>query len=213
MAVTIHGPGSTASFDALASDISDNYDAILVVDGLVDTVLSEVREVEKHLHNYERWIGPAGTPAGETHIADVLGHATDTPAGVITSFQLTSGATKTWGTALQILGSTDCALVLPVGRQAYFDFHRLRVTAAQTTSHQWILRIIAGATAAAGVTAGTFTLIPLFVETTNKVQIAPVEPLTERHAAGTKMWAQLLHVSDDDAETMDLQFGLHGYAS
>ena len=179
--------------------------------GFQDEYLApEVNEIERHLHNYTRWIGPAASPSGENHIADSLGHAGDTPLGVITSFQFTSGATKDWGTAVQIWGATDSALILPAGRQAYFDLAQLRVTDAQTDTHDWLLRIIAGATAAAGVTAGTFSDIPLFVENTNKT-VTPTNYGMERRIAGTKMWGQLLHMTDDDAETLDAQFAIHGY--
>ena len=192
------------------TDIASETVNVASLIALSRKILSEAHEIERHLHNYERWIGPAAVASGEDHVADALGEVGGTPAGVITSFQLTSGANKTWGTAVQIWGATDSALILPTGRQAYFELHRLRIIDVQTNTHDWFLRIIAGASAAAGVSADTYGIIPLFVENTNKI-VTPVELLDERMIAGTKLWIQLLHTSDNDAETMDLQFGVHGY--
>lgn len=173
-------------------------------------VEAEVEETERHLHNYERWIGPAASPDGENHVADPLGEVGGTPAGVVTSFTVTSGANKTWGTAVQIFGATDAAVVLPTGRQAAFDLHRLNPTGTNEDKNSWLLRIICGTSAAAGVSADTYGTVPLFIENTNKVQI-PVELITEKHAAGIKMWVQLLHVDNNNSKTVDLQFGIHGY--
>lgn len=55
-------------------------------------------------------------------------------------------------------------------------------------------------------------IIPLFVDNADKEKI-PIDLITERVIAGSKVWVQLLHVSDNDAEYIDLQFGVHGYPS
>lgn len=174
------------------------------------TILNEVEEVERHVHNYERWFGPAAVASGEDHVADPVGEVGGTPAGVVTSFTLTSGANKTWGAAVQIFGATDAAVVLPTGKQAAFDIHRLQPTGTNSDKKDWFLRVIAGTSAAAGVTADTYTTIPLFVEDTDKVQ-TPVELITEHETAGTKMWVQLLYLADNTQKTVDLQFAAHGY--
>lgn len=175
----------------------------------VSTLEAEILEVERHIHNVERWFGPAASGSGEDHVADPLGEVGGTPAGVITSFRITSAATKAWGPAVQIWGATDYTL-MPATKQAYQDAHRLRMTGAETNKHEWLLRIIIGTSATAGVSADTYSIIPLFVDNADK-QKAPVEIITERAPAGSKVWAQLLHVTDDDAEYIDVQFGIHGY--
>jgi len=177
---------------------------------LLRTTYAETEIVEHHMHAYERWIGPAAISVGETHIADPLGEVGGTPAGVQTSFQFTSGANKTWGPAVQIFGSTDAAVCLPAGDQAFYDLHRLRPFDAGANKLDWYIRIIAGTSAAAGVIADTYLTIPLFVDNLDKVK-APVELIDERHIAGTKMWAQVLETTNNDEETLNLQFGLHGY--
>lgn len=189
-----------------ATDTADTASLVaLVRNALVDSAITE-----QHRHAYERWIGRAAVPVGESHVADPLGEVGGTPAGVITSFQFTSGANKTWGPAVQIFGSADAAVCLPAGDQAVFDLHRLRPTDAGTNKLDWYVRIIAGDSAAAGVTADTYLVIPLFVDNVDKVKL-PVELIDKRHDAGTKMWAQVLLISNNDEVTLDLQFGLHGY--
>ena len=180
--------------------------------GLTRKALDEATEVARHFHNFERWFGPAATPSGTAHVADPIGEVGGTPAGVITSFRVTTGANKTWGTALQIWGSTDYTL-MPTGKQASLDIHRFRTTTAETDRKNWYLRIIEDdVSAAAGVTADTYTTIPIFIENTDK-SVDPVDMLMARilQTNATMMWVQALNPDDNDADYIDLQFGVHGY--
>ena len=173
------------------------------------TILAEVQETERHLHNLERWIGPAAAPSGEDHIADNLGGVAVAPLGVQTSFQLTSGLNKDWGTAVQIWGATDCTL-LPVGRQAFFDPHRIRFTDVEQDKKEWLICVIYGSSAAAGISAGTYTMHPFFIEKTDKND-ADIELYFDHVPAGTKVWVQILNITANDAWYLDIQFGVHGY--
>ena len=180
--------------------------------GLTRKALDEATEVARHFHNFERWFGPAATPSGTAHVADPIGEVGGTPAGVITSFRVTTGANKTWGTALQIWGSTDYTL-MPTGKQASLDIHRFRISMAETDRKNWYLRIIEDdVSAAAGVTADTYTTIPIFVENTDK-SVDPIDILMARilQTDATMMWVQALNPDDNDADYIDLQFGVHGY--
>ena len=213
--LAVPAPDSTANTyerDVIGNkeDVASETVDVASLVALLRKTLAEAHEIERHLHNYERWFGPAAVASGEDHVADPIGEVGGTPAGVITSFQFTSGANKSWGTAVQIFGATDAAVVLPSGRQAVFDLHRMRPTASQFSGRDWYLRIIAGASAAAGVTADTYSILPLFVDTTRKVQ-TPVDMITEREDAGTKMWVQALQTTNNSQETLDLQFAAHGY--
>jgi len=191
----------------IASETADTTSLI----GLMRKAVVEAHQIERHLHNIELWFGPAAVAVGEDHVADLLGEVGGIPSGVITSFRATSGANKSWGPAVQIWGATDYGL-MPATKQAFQDSHRLRVTAAEVDKNEWLLRIIVGTSAAAGVTARTYGIIPLFVENTNKV-LHPTDVITERAAAGSKIWMQLLHVTNNDAKYVDIQFGIHGYPS
>ena len=44
--------------------------AVNGLSGVEDSLAYKVHEIEKHLHNNEKWFGLAGTPAAETHRAD-----------------------------------------------------------------------------------------------------------------------------------------------
>ena len=197
--------------DITTTDVNkiDN-EAVLGLLGVHNSLAYKVHEIETHFHGWERWVGPAASPSA-AHIADPLGEVGGTPAGVITSFQVTSGANKTWGTALQVFGATDAAVCLPTGYQASFDPHHIKFTDVQTDKQEWLLRIIYSAsTAAAGVTAETYTVKPFFIEKTNKND-ADTELMVKRAAAGTLIWVQALQLTNNDARTLDIQFGLHGY--
>ncbi len=182
-----------------------------LVTGQIAT-LKEATVIERHFHNVERWFGPAASASGTTHVADPLGEVGGTPAGVITSFRMTAGANKTWGTAVQVWGSTDYTL-MPTGLQAFLDLHRFRSTNAEVDRKNWFIRIIADdVSAAAGVTADTYGIVPIFVENTDKVE-APIEMITARiaQADATMVWVQALYPDNNDAKYIDLQFGIHGY--
>lgn len=214
---TLTVPVADAAANVNARDVTGNKtdaasDTIGVASliALIRKTLDEAKETEQHIHNYERWIGPAAVPSGENHVADPLGEPGGAPAGVITSFQFTSGPNNTWGPAVQIFGATDAAVCLPSGLQAFYDLHRLRPTDAEEDKRDWIIRIIEGTSAAAGVAADTYLVVPMFMEKSTKVPL-PVELIDERVPAGTKHWAQVLLTTNNNEETLDLQFGLHGY--
>ncbi len=173
-------------------------------------LINEVLETERHIHNYERWFGPAASPSGEDHVADILGEVGGSPSGVQAAFRLTSGANKTWGTALQIWGPSDAALVLPTGMQAFVDIHEMLPADAEGNLRTWLLRLIDGASAAAGITAGDCSVFPLFTENIDKAR-THMEILRDRQPESQKVWAQLLLTTSAAAEWLELQFGAHGY--
>jgi hypothetical protein len=184
------------------------------IDGLLGVSGSlgqKVHETEKHFHNWERWFGPAAVASGENHIADPLGEVGGTPAGVTTSFQVTSGVNNEWGTAIQVFGATDAAVIFPSGKQVKFDVHHIRFTDVETDRLEWLVRVICGTSAAAGVTAETYTQKPFFIEKTNKND-ADAEVMMERCTAGDKVWLQALNTSNASALYLDIQFGAHGYS-
>ena len=171
--------------------------------GVPGSLAYEVLELVTHFHNYERWIGPAAVPDGEDHIGDVLGD-------VLTSFQFTSGIDNLWGAGVQIFGATDAAVILPTGRQAKFDPRQVKFTDVQTTKHEWLLRILCGATVEAAIAAETYTMSPFFIDKTDKNKSSLPVPM-RRCSAGDKLWAQVLNMSVATAQTLDAQFGIHGY--
>jgi hypothetical protein len=86
-------------------DEADKID-VAAADGLLgvaDSVAYRVADVERHLLNWERWMGLAAVPVGETHRADSI---TDNPD----PFQADAG-NDDWGAWLQILGSSDTPVI------------------------------------------------------------------------------------------------------
>ncbi len=158
----------------------------------------ETFEIENHLHNDERWLGLAAAPSGETHRADVA-------AG---PFQLVSG-NDDWGTAVQVLGSEDTPIRVTVPPEMQFDFHRILVTDASASNQLYYIRIICGASAAAGLSAGTWTMIAI-QEDLGTSDHSPVDIINTRCDTGTKVWAQVKAVGAS-GPTIDFVIGVHEY--
>jgi len=198
--------------DITTTDVNKiDAEAVTGLLGTNDSLAYKVHELESHHHGWERYFGPAAIPSGEDHVADPLGEVGGSPGGVQTSFQAISGASNAWGTPVQIFGATDAAVVLPVGSQAKYDVHHMRFTDVQTDKLEWLICIIVGDSAVAGIAAGTFTVKPFFVEKTDKND-ASLELMIKRATAGDKAWVQVLNVTNASALTIDMQFGVHGYA-
>lgn len=179
-------------------------EAVDGLSGVNNSLAYKVHEIEKHFHNYERWFGPAAAPDGD-NAAALLG---DQAGEVLTSFQVTSGASSTFGTALQVWGATDESM-LPA--QVKFDVHHIRFTDVQTDKQEWIIRLIQGTSAAQGVIDGTYSDRPFFIEKTDK-NTATSAIMMGRSSAGDKLWLQALQYTTADARTLDFQIGVHGYA-
>ena len=165
--------------------------------GVNNSLAYRVHEIERHLHSYERWMELAGTPATETHRADAAG----TGAGV---FQIDAG-NVTWGSWLQILGSSDTPVITGSTK---FDLHRLVVTATEL-NEIYVIQIAFGASGAAALSAGAYTE-SVFNPVSNQVDSGPVDIQSRRIAAGTKAWARCICPGQDTA-TLDFMIGLHEY--
>jgi hypothetical protein len=174
----------------------DNF-TTLSLGGVHDSLGYRVGEIERHLHSYERWMELATAPAAETHRADAAG----TGAGI---FQIDAG-TDTWGSWLQVLGSTDTPIVTG---SAYFDLHGLVFVAAERNL-PYVMQVAYGASGAAALTAGTYTEA-IFVPAAGVLDKGPVVLHSRRHAAGTKVWARCL-CPGQDTGTMNFFLGLHEY--
>lgn len=164
--------------------------------GVSNSLAYRVHEIERHFHGYRRAFGLAAVPAGETHRADTI---TTSPA----PFQIDAG-NDTWGTAIQVFGSEDT----PSGWD-YFDPNLISIVSVETANVTYLIQLIAGATAAAGVTAGTYSDL---VFRPQSVQGRPgwIEIGFRRQAAGTKLWARTWARGENTA-TLDFYLEMHGY--
>jgi len=170
-------------------------------DGLLgtdDSLAYRVNEIERHFHTWERWFGLAASPSGETHRADRI---TTNPA----PFVIDAG-NNDWGSWVQILGSDDTPA--DVG-MAYYDLHELDIVAAETANVVYFIQLSFGATAAAGLSAGTYIEFPFIPQSANG-RPAPIPMICRRLAAGTKAWARNL-CRGTNTSTLSFYFGLHEY--
>lgn len=172
------------------------------VDGLLgtpDSLAYKVHEIERHLHSWERWFGAAAVPVGETHIADRI-NDTNTP------FQL-DGGNDTWGSWVQILGSTDLPVI--VGR-AKFDPHEILFTDIEKSGKIHKLQIGFGASGAAALAAMAFTEIVFFSSLAFPGEALPARLQTRRQDVDTKAWARIWVVGENTG-TVDFFYGIHEY--
>jgi len=169
--------------------------------GTADSLAYRIGEVERHFHNWERWLclAAAGT-ATATHFADRIGAT----AASYAPFVLTAG-NDTWGAWVQLLGVDDTPAVPAMVK---FDVHRVLITTTNETGI-WFVQLGFGASGAAALAADTFSSI-VFVSEGPGDRSSPIEVFTRRQAAGTLMWARAWAVGAD-GKTLSLMFGLHEY--
>jgi len=179
----------TAGIDDVATD---------GLDGIEDSLSYRIAEVDRHVHGWERWFGEAVSASGETHVADRVGTTT-------TALRIDAG-NSTWGNWVQILGSSDTPAV---AGQVKFDLHRVAVTGVERTNAVHIVQIAFGATAAGALTANTYTEF-VFEPTVVQGRVAPIDIISRRQDAGTKVWARCWVVGQDTG-TVDFFIGLHEY--
>lgn len=174
----------------------------LATDGLVGTENSlayRTEKIEKHFHSFEKWLGAAAVPSGETHIADRLGPS-------ISPFALTSG-NDAFGSWVQILGSSDTPVQTGV---VSFDAHRILVTTT-TSTEAFVIQMASGESAglAAKITAEAFTEVP-YIAATNNADSGTIDVMIPAIAAGTKLWARCICIGQD-AKVINFYFGIHEY--
>lgn len=166
----------------------------------IQTIKEEVIEVEEHLHNYEKWLGAAATPSGETHVADRMGGATS-------AFSLTSGNSDFNASWTQILGSSDTPIQ---SGKTKFDMHRILVTETDSTA-PFIIQIVSGESSeiAAKIAAEDFDEVP-FVSATNLNDSGISEVIDKRIDSGEKIWMRCACIGEN-AKTIGFYIGLHEY--
>ena len=166
---------------------------------LLEEIQEEVIEIEKHLHNYEKWFGLADSPVGETHRADRMGPG-------ILPFTLTAG-NLTWGSWVQVLGSDDTPV--QAGKTKY-DLHRAIITDT-TSTDPFILQIISGESAdfAAKLLAEDFDEFP-YVSASNNNDSGISEIIDKRIDVSGKCWIRCCAIGAN-APTLKLYIGIHEY--
>jgi hypothetical protein len=167
--------------------------------GAQNSLSYKVEEIEKHLHNREKWFGAAAAPVDETHIADRLGGSTS-------AFTVTAG-NNDFGAWIQVLGSSDTPVQ---SGMTQLDAHRFMVTSTNSTS-PYIIQIAAGESAqlAALVAAEAFTEVP-YVAATNNNDSGISDVMSSRIPVGSKIWVRCACVGQNGT-TITAYYGIHEY--
>lgn len=167
--------------------------------GTHNSLAYRVQEIERHLHNVERWRGKLAVQT-----------ATDWAADNLLPFRAISG-TNAYGADANdealVLGTDDTPIITG---SAYFDLHQVLVLAASSQT-AYKLRVIYGTgTMAAAIAAFQFTEIMFIMDTSVQQQPhGPVPIMMPRAAVGTKIWAQAWNATNN--ATIDFVVGLHEY--
>jgi hypothetical protein len=149
--------------------------------GVADSLAYKVNEIERHHHNDEKIFGLAGTPSGETHVADRI---TLLPE----PFQADAG-NNTWGSWLQVMGSSDSPIV---GGGAYYDFHEILIVGHEHNTTPYFIQIAGGESAglAAKISSEDFTETSV-ITGAGSSETGPILVKSRRAAAGVKCWVRI----------------------
>ena len=174
------------------------WQATLGLAGSENSLAYHAAEIERHLHSFEHWFGLAGTPDGEVHRADNIGTTT-------TAFQM-DGGNDTWGSWLQVLGSSDTPHVVGM---VHYDLHRLSIVDVERANAVHLLQVAFGTSGAAALSAGTFTELVLKPQTVQGKETV-IEMQMRRQDVGTKAWIRVWVVGQNTG-TVSFFFGTHSY--
>ena len=166
--------------------------------GLGARILRIAEEIERHLHNWERWFGMAAASDGEVHVAD----------SILTSkvpFVVDAG-NDTWGAWVQILGSDDTPAI---AGNTLFDAHRLNFVTHETNNSTQVVQVAAGASGAAALSDGSYSEFPVRTGGGNTF-IGPIDVLMRRREVGEKVWIRNW-AHGVNTSTLSFFFGIHEY--
>lgn len=168
--------------------------------GVSNSLAYRVHEIERHFHNYEKWLGVAASPSGETNIADEMD-------GAIAPFQLVAGDNAFNASWTQILGSSDLPIL---SGSVSADAHRIMVTTTNSTN-AFVIQLVTGESAdiAAKISAKQYSMIP-YISASNNNDSGIIEIMTRRITVGTKVWARCACVGANGTN-INFYFGIHEY--
>ena len=164
----------------------------LVTDGLTGTRNSlayRVQEIEKHIHNRERWYGQSG----------VTGFLDEDS---LDDWRLTAGAGEAYGAYVQLSNGTETAEGDATKR---FDLHKIFVQQGNTNDKNYKVQVRIGATLATSAIATEF----LYRSGANSVEAQPISIICGRYPCNCGIWVRSKCATD--AATLDILVGLHIY--
>jgi hypothetical protein len=180
-----------------------------MAEALVDitSIIEDVTEIERHLHGGARWFGASPGPAAPGLLTSLL------------PWRATSNATAgLFGTAIELFnGAENFDISTSV---LYFDPHQLFITAVEavgTYKVRFAYSQYDGVSAhtyanmAAAVAAKKYTEVVFRTDDT-KTDSTPIEVMSGRISAGSKLWCQVAK-STADAKYIEFLVGLHTYSA
>jgi len=199
------GPGGVLAYIKSIVDLikpeTDKIDSA-ETDGLLgvhDSLSYRAEEIERHLHNLEKWFGIATIPDGEIHVADRM-------VGGIQPFILEAGDDD-FGDWIQILGSADTPVI---GDQVKFDAHRFMVMSTNSTN-PYIIQVVSGESADidSKIAAEEFTEAA-YISASNNNDSGISEIMARRTDSAKKVWARCACIGSNGS-TISMYFGIHEY--
>ncbi len=158
-----------------------------------------IHTVEDHLHHYSRPMGMAAAPTSDP----LPDHFADFEGGLL--FEATS-CNNDWGTAIQILGADDTPIAPGMIK---YDPGIIFISEANAINQIYLIRMISGESAAAGVEAFNYGTVEI-VTSTGRFSGLPLDIGFKQMPSGTKLWAQI-KTPDANAKTLSFSFELHEY--
>ncbi len=183
---------TTDVHSTLSAFQSANGDTLTDIHTLNKTIESVVNDIEADVHSsiflYSRKAVQTGTSKA------------DTSAVAFYPFVLTAAADSTYGAAVQVLGTADTPRV---SGNTTFHVAGFMVEAVNSNTI-YKVRLVWGASVAAGLAASQFTETWVFGDTANPQQSQPTAIAVHMSevAVGTEVWIQIANASG--AQTMDL---------
>ena len=166
-----------------------------MVSNIFDPTYNGVRNIEDSFLSNGRWFGLAAIPDGELHRADLE---------VMTPFQMDAG-NDTWGTWLQILGSTDTPNITDMRK---YSINSLLLSDTEWDKFITRIQIAFGTSGAAAYSAEDYTEDMMVPQ--KDVKQMPCCFLNKQYPSGTKAWARCW-VDGKDTGTVDFFFRIHEY--
>lgn len=170
----------------------------VIIDGKTDT-FREIQEVERHVHNRERWSGLAAAPSGIVNGGDFDVMAPYVP----------DAGNDDWGAWVLLLGTADTPVLTGMTK---FDPHQLFITAAERNTAIHRIQVAWHATSATiALAAGDYTEL-MFKPEGATFTSTPIPLKSKRCNTGQTIWVRIW-ADGGNTGTLNMFLGVHEYES
>ena len=172
-------------------------------------VLSEVKEIEHHLHNDEHWYFARDVDADSTNYAIAIDNDSTSVMGgdlAISPMRLTSG-TDTVGSWKVILGSLDTPA--SAGKK-FWDMHRIVFEDVESSKKMVWIEFAFGLSTPELALATNKYYTQVLASPEKDGKFSPVDVICPRIPVGYYAWARCW-VKGEDTKWVDIAIGIHEY--